>query len=192
MLLGYARVSTSEQNLDRQLAALTASGVDRANIWVEQQSGATTRNRPGLEELGRFARRGDRVIIASMDRLARSVVDLRNQVDHFVNDKGASVQFLAPNMVFGPGSKDPMATMMMTVLGAFAEFELDLIHQRQSEGIAQAKLAGKYKGRAPVPARKVAEAGELIAQGVPVAEAARRTGVSRATLYRRGLREPGP
>lgn len=189
MRLGYVRVSTTEQNPDRQVAALVEQGVAEENIWKEEESGKTTTNRPVLQALGRFARRGDRVIVLSLDRLARSVVDLRAQVDHFI-EKGAEVQILEPALLFKPGNRDPMANMMMTILGAFAEFELDLIHQRQAEGIAQARRAGKYKGRQPVSAKKITEAQDLIARGFPISEVALRTGVSRATLYRRGLREP--
>src|SRR5688572_12374949 len=137
--IGYIRVSSFEQNTDRQLENLE---VDR--VFTDKVSGKDT-NRPALEELLRFAREGDVVIIHSMDRLARNLDDLRKLVQHFTKKK-IRVEFIKEDLSF-TGEDSPMAQLMLSVMGAFAEFERALIAERQREGIELAKQRGAYKGR---------------------------------------------
>lgn len=126
-------------------------------IFTEKQSGKNIGDRPQLAALIRHVRPGDRVVVASMDRLARSVIDLNTIVQQITGDpddhteadprKGATIEFLKEHLVFTPGGADPMATFQLDMMGAFAQFERELIRQRQHEGIEAAKRRGVYKGR---------------------------------------------
>lgn len=140
-IIGYARVSSSSQNLARQLETL--GEVDE--MFTDQMSGKNT-NRPGLEDALRYIRRGDTLRVASMDRLARSLVDLEAIVSE-VNAKNAEVEFVKEHLTFSPGATDPFATFQRHLIGAVAELERSLIRERQREGIEIAKKNGVYKGR---------------------------------------------
>lgn len=176
--VSYIRVSSVDQNLARQREMI--GGVDRE--FIDEISARSRDNRPGLDDCLTYLRHGDTLHVASIDRLARSLVDLRGIIDQ-ITAKGASVHFVKEHLTFSAESTDPRATLMLGVLGSFAEFERSIIRERQAEGIALAKKAGKHKGRKRPPdtvtsARRRAEAGEAkvaIAQDL---------GVSRATLYR--------
>lgn len=182
--MGYARVSTDDQNTERQIADLLAAGVDKENIFEEHASGKST-DRPKLREMIAFIRRGDELYVHSMDRLARNLVDLLNLVNE-ITAKGVTIHFLKEHLDFGP-NKDtaPMSKLLLSVMGAVAEFERALILERQREGIAIAKANGVYKRKRKTrtPA-KMEEAQKLIEAGVSKAEAARRAGVGRTTLFR--------
>lgn len=189
--VAYVRVSSVDQNPARQLAAIGACD----HIFEERQSGKNVSDRPQLAALIRHVRPGDRVVVASMDRLARSVIDLNDLVQQITGDpethteaaprKGATLEFIAERLVFAPGSSDPFAAFQLNMLGSFAQFERELIRQRQAEGIAAAKARGVYKGRprslAPAALQGIREA---VAKGTPKAQVARDFGISRATLYR--------
>jgi DNA invertase Pin-like site-specific DNA recombinase len=176
VLIGYARVSTTEQNLERQ------DGLEVERMFTDRQSGKD-RTRPALRELVGFARDGDTVRVLSMDRLARSLPDLLALVGEF-NGNGVTVEFLAERLTFAPGSSNPYDVLALQMLGAFAEFERRMILERQREGIARAKARGAYKGRAPaLTPQQIAGARESRAAGVPLARIARRLGVARTTLY---------
>lgn len=178
-VVGYVRVSSAEQNLDRQL--VTIGQVDQ--LFQDKQSGKD-RTRLGLASLIGYVRQGDVVRVASMDRLARSLADLQQIVDDLVA-KGACVHFVKENQTYGGGEADAMARLMLQVLGAFAEFERNLIRERQAEGIRLAKAAGRYKGRAPkLTAEQLNTAQEKIAAGVSKARVARDLAVDRSTLHR--------
>ncbi|WP_244259370.1 recombinase family protein [Rathayibacter sp. VKM Ac-2759] len=126
-----------------------------------------------------------------MDRLARSLRDLRDVVDEIVA-KGASVEFIKEQQTYGPGGDDALGQLMLHLLGAFAEFERSLIRERQADGIRIAKAAGKYTGwQRRLDADQVAAARADIAAGVPKAAVARKLGVDRTTLYR-ALALPSP
>lgn len=174
--VGYVRVSTLDQNEQRQLENLV---LDR--VFTDKASGKDV-NRPQLTELIGFARDGDTVLVHSMDRLARNIEDLRAIVRR-LTAKGVRVEFCRENLVF-TGEDSPMATLMLSVMGAFAEFERSLIKERQREGIALAKQRGAYKGRkrALGPAQ-VAELVCSAAAGIPKSELARQYGLSRETVY---------
>jgi DNA invertase Pin-like site-specific DNA recombinase len=174
--IGYVRVSTLDQNDQRQLEGLTLD-----QVFTDHASGKNTQ-RPKLEELIRFARAGDTVVVHSMDRLARNLDDLRAVVQTLTG-KGARVEFAKEGLVF-TGEDSPMANLMLSVMGAFAEFERSLIKERQREGIALAKTRGVYKGRKrELDTEKVAELAARAAAGIPKAQLARDYGLSRETVY---------
>lgn len=175
--VGYVRVSTVDQNTARQL-----DGVPVARTFEDHASGKDA-NRPALAEMLAYVRAGDTVTVHSLDRLGRSLVDLRQLVDTLTG-RGVRVEFLKENLTFEPGGSSPMSNLLLSMLGAVAEFERSLILERQREGIAQAKQRGAYKGRAP--ALSPAQADELrrrAAAGENRAALARELGISRKTLY---------
>ncbi|MBG0718178.1 recombinase family protein [Microbacterium sp. 2C] len=178
--VGYVRVSSDDQNLARQLEAI--GEVDR--VFSDKVSGGSRNNRTALDECTKYIRDGDTVRVASMDRLARSLRDMRDIVDEIIG-KGAAVQFVKEGQTYSPDTNDPLSQLMLHMLGAFAEFERALIRERQAEGIRIAKAEGRYRGRArkltPV---QLDEARQLISTGVPKAEVARRYEVDRSTLHR--------
>jgi DNA invertase Pin-like site-specific DNA recombinase len=174
--IGYIRVSTFEQNPQRQLEQVQ---VDR--VFIDKASGKDAR-RPQLSELMEFIREGDTVVVHSMDRLARNLDDLRCIVQGLVK-RGICVEFVKEHLTF-TGEDSPMATLMLSVMGAFAEFERTLIRERQREGIVLAKQRGAYRGRKKaLPPDKIEELRRQIADGATKAQAARDFGISRETLY---------
>ena len=178
--VGYARVSSLEQNLDHQLDQLRVAGASQ--ISKEKISGST-RHRPQLEEVLRYLRKGDQLIVTSIDRLARSLVDLHTIVEDLVG-RGVSVRFLRERQTYS-AKADPIAKLMLGLMGSVAEFERSIIKERQAEGIAQAKARGVYKGRAKVLTdAQVSQARGWGADGVPKAEVARRLKIGRTTLYK--------
>ena len=178
--IGYARVSSKDQNLDRQLAALKKEKVFR--VFTDTVSGSSTQ-RPGLDGALNYVRAGDQLIVVSMDRLARSLIDLHRLVDELA-ERGVSVKFLKEGQTYSLDSS-PVAKLMLGLLGSVAEFERSIIRARQAEGIAKAKARGVYKGRAKVlNEEQVVQAREWVSEGVPKAEVARRFGIGRTTLYK--------
>ncbi len=174
--IGYVRVSTFEQNTQRQLEQVP---VDR--IFTDKASGKDAQ-RPELESLLAFVREGDTVVVHSMDRLARNLDDLRRLVQKLVK-RGIHIEFIKEHLTF-TGEDSPMATLMLSVMGAFAEFERSLIRERQREGIALAKQRGAYRGRKKsLPPERIAEAFLRVAAGEAKAHVARSLGISRETLY---------
>lgn len=178
--VSYLRVSSVDQNLARQREAIGT--VDRE--FVDRLSARSRADRPGLEECIAYLRGGDRLVVASIDRLARSLVDLRQVIDQ-ITSKGASVHFLKEHLTFSAEGSDPRSVLMLGILGSFAEFERSIIRERQAEGIAVAKKAGKYTGRKrALSPGQVQQARERVAAGEAKAAIARDLGVGRATLYR--------
>jgi DNA invertase Pin-like site-specific DNA recombinase len=176
MRVGYVRVSTVDQNTTRQL-----DGVELERTFTDMASGKDSK-RPQLQELINFVRAGDTVIVHSMDRLARNLDDLR-QLVRALTDKGVKVEFRKENLTF-TGEDNPMSTLLLSVMGAFAEFERALILERQREGIAVAKQRGAYTGRKPaLTAEQAAELRQLAAAGERKADLARKYGISRETVY---------
>lgn len=178
--IGYARVSSKDQNLDRQLAALKKEKVFR--VFTDTVSGSSTQ-RPGLDGALNYVRAGDQLIVVSMDRLARSLIDLHRLVDE-LTECGVSVKFLKEGQTYSLDSS-PVAKLMLGLLGSVAEFERAIIRERQAEGIAKAKARGVYKGRAKVlNEEQIAQARTWVSEGIPKAEVARRLGIGRTTLYK--------
>ena len=177
--VGYARVSSKDQNLERQTAALKKEKCFR--IFEDTVSGSST-NRPGLDGALNYVRPGDQLVVTSMDRLARSLIDLHRLVDD-LTARDISVKFLKEGQTYSLNST-PIAKLMLGLLGSVAEFERSIIRERQAEGIARAKARGVYKGRAKaLTDEQLAQAQEWVDAGIPKAEVARRLGIGRITLY---------
>lgn len=175
--IGYARVSTEDQNTDRQL-----DGVQVDKMFTDKASGKDT-TRPQLTTAMEYVREGDTLVVHSMDRLARNVEDLRRIVRE-LTAKGVAVQFMKEGMTF-TGDDSPMNQLMLTMLGAVAEFERSLILERQREGIALAKKKGVYKGRKPsLTDEQAAELRQRRAAGESVTSLANEFGISRQSVYR--------
>jgi DNA invertase Pin-like site-specific DNA recombinase len=182
--IGYVRVSSYDQNPDRQVEQLD---VDR--VYTDKASGKDT-DRPKLQELLGYAREGDTIVVHSMDRLARNVDDLRRIVQQQTK-RGVCVQFVKENLTFS-GDTSPMADLMLSVLGAVAQFERDLIRERQREGIALARERGVYRGRKKaLTPEQTADLRRRVRAGEKKAALAREFGISRETLYQYA-RAPGP
>jgi len=138
-IIGYVRVSTHEQSEERQLVE---QQLDK--VFLDKVSGKST-ERPALQELLNYAREGDIILVHSMDRLARNLDDLRRLVKDLTS-RQIKIRFIKENLEFS-GEDSPMSTLLLSVMGAFAEFERALIRERQREGIELAKKKGVYKGR---------------------------------------------
>lgn len=174
--IGYIRVSSFDQNQERQLEGIK---VDRT--FTDKASGKDVK-RPQLEALINFARSGDTVIVHSMDRLARNLDDLRRIVQ-MLTQRGIHIEFLQEHLSF-TGEDSPMANLMLSVMGAFAEFERALIRERQREGIALAKQRGVYRGRKKTLSNaEIAELRNRVANGDKKTHVARDFAISRETLY---------
>lgn len=176
--IGYVRVSSVDQNDARQL-----DGVALDRVFTDKASGKDT-DRPQLKALREIVLRdGDHLFVHSMDRLSRSLKDLQTVVEELTG-RGVAVTFVKENMTF-TGTDDPMATLMLQLLGAVSQFERALIKERQREGIAVAKKKGNvYKGRKPaLDGHAVQSLREMAAQGIPKTDIAASLGVSRATVY---------
>jgi DNA invertase Pin-like site-specific DNA recombinase len=174
-LIGYARVSSADQDCAIQIAALKAAGCQP--IRSEQVSGTSRDGRTELDAVLSFLRRGDTLVVTRIDRLARSLLDLENIVRE-IADSGAHLKALEQPV----DTSTPAGKAFLQMLGVFAEFETALRRERQMEGIAKAKAAGVYKGRRPsVP---VEEVKRLAADGVKPSEIAERLKVGRTSVYR--------
>lgn len=176
MRIGYIRVSSLSQNPERQLES-----VQLDKVFTDQASGKDVM-RPQLEALRAFAREGDRVLIHSMDRLARNLDDLRHLVQEFTR-KGVCVEFMQEGLTF-TGEDSPMAQLLLSVMGAFAEFERALIRERQREGIALARQRGVYRGRKKsLSIEQVRILKQRATAGEQKSKLAREFSISRETLY---------
>ena len=181
MKIGYIRVSTINQNIDRQL-----EDIELDKIFCDKISGKAMNNRPELASMMDFARENDTVHFHSFDRAARNLKDLLSIIDTLSN-KGVTVIFHKENLKFaGNGEADPMSKLLCGVLGSVYEFERNLIVNRVKEGCAIARAAGKYKnvGRKPtLSAETIAEMRTKHAAGARPTDLAKIYGVSRATIY---------
>lgn len=181
MKVGYVRASTEDQNTIRQEKIMAELGVEK--VYIEKVSGKSREGRPELEAMMAFVREGDVVVVESISRFARSTKDLLNLVEE-LKEKG--VAFVSQKEAID--TQTPQGKFMLTVFGAMAELEREQILQRQREGIAAAKEAGKYKGRKPIA---VDEAllkdvhSMWYKNEITTAHAIKRLGVSRNTFYRR-------
>lgn len=174
--IGYIRVSSLDQNPERQLDQVK---VDRQ--FIDKASGKDM-ERPQLDAMLAFVRDGDTLVVHSMDRLARNLDDLRRMVQQLTK-RGVRIEFVKEGLSF-TGDDSPMANLLLSVMGAFAEFERALIRERQREGIAIAKQRGAYRGRKKALTDEQASAARRRAgQGESKAAIARDLGISRETLY---------
>jgi len=182
MNVGYVRVSTVEQNPDRQLDGLTRR-VQLDKLFQDEASAGST-DRPGLDAALTFLRDGDTLHVHSIDRLARNLQDLQGIIGD-LNGRGVAITFHTEGLTFYAGAgADPMAKLMLQMMGAFAEFERALIRERQREGIALAKKRGAYRGRKKaLSADQMTDLRQRAAAGEQKAKLAREFGISRETLY---------
>ncbi|CDT87092.1 recombinase family protein [Vibrio sp. 10N.261.49.A5] len=174
--IGYIRVSSFDQNPDRQL-----DGIATDRTFIDKASGKNI-DRPQLEEMLQFAREGDTIIIHSMDRLARNLDDLRTLVRNLTS-KGVDIQFCKEKLTF-TNNDSPMSQLLLSVMGAFAEFERSLLKERQREGIEIAKRKGKYRGRKrALDETQIKDLKARANAGEVRTNLAKEYGISRETLY---------
>lgn len=174
----YIRVSSIDQNTDRQHEALPDT-----DETFEEKASAATANRPQLQEMLGFIRKGDHVYVASIDRLARNIFDLHRIVTRIV-DQDAGITFVKEGLTFENGTSNPMKELMLTMLGGFAQFERALIKERQAEGIAAAKAKGKRFGRpAKLTDKQKQDIRDKRKAGANPTRLAEEYGVSRASIY---------
>lgn len=173
--LGYRRVSTTDQNLDRQ----DLGQVDKT--FEEKLSGKSATGRPALQEMIDYARDGDVVVVHSIDRLARDLRDLQSIIES-LNNKGVAIRFMSEGLTFSASSDDAFAKLQLQMMGAFAEFERNIIRKRQAEGIAKAKSKGVYKGgKKRIDRDKVRD---LKKEGLSTYKIADALGISRMSVHR--------
>lgn len=175
-IVGYARVSAADQNVSRQVKALE---VECDKIFVEKVSAAKTSNRPQFQEMMRYLRDGDVLQVTSADRLARSTRDLLDIVQS-LKDRGVQVEFLDNPAL---NTDTPQGEFMLTILAAVAQLERSIIRERQAEGIAIARAAGKYDRAPKLSPEQAREVRRLDALGVPKTAIARKLKCSRHTVY---------
>jgi len=172
--IGYARVSTTGQSLETQLEQLQ----DADRVFQEKESGAK-KDRPELNALLDYVREGDIVVVTKLDRIARDTQHLLSIVER-LETKGVSFKVLNMNL----DTSTPTGKLMLTMLGAIATFERELMLERQAEGIAKAKAAGKYKGRKPTARAKSEQVVELAASGLARKAIAAQLNIGIASVYR--------
>jgi len=176
--IGYIRVSSLFQNTDRQL-----DGVELDRTFTDKVSGKTM-DRPALQEMLQFVREGDAIICHSLDRLGRNLENLRTIIRE-VTDKGVSINFMKEGLTFTKEEDNPMSNLLLNVMGAFAQFERELLKERQREGIQIAKEKGKYTGRKnTLSGDQVKELQAMIKEGKKKTEIAEHFGISRVSVYR--------
>lgn len=178
-LIGYARVSTSDQNYELQVEQLKNYGCNK--IYSEKKSGKDT-GRPELKRALEYLRKGDKLVVYKIDRLARSIRDLHN-ITYELQEKGIGVAFIKEQIDFSTAT----GKLMFTMLGAIAEFERDLINERTKEGRERAKKQGKHLGRKGQDTKEVRRALNLFSNrkqnGLSVNDIVKQTGVPRSTIY---------
>lgn len=179
MKVGYARTSTVEQiaGIEAQVRDLLAAGCDSKNIFQEHAS--AVKQRDGLEQALAFVREGDTLIVTKLDRLARSVPDLYRIVA-ILKEKNVNLQILS----LGVDTSTAAGQVMLTMMGAFAEFEREIMLERQKEGIDKAKLDGKYKGRKPLPTEIEHAVEVYLETGVSKVWIAKKLNIGEASVYR--------
>ena len=175
--VGYARVSSTDQNPDRQL-----QGIELNRKFIDYISGSS-KDRPELISCIEYIRSGDTLYIDSIDRLARNLRDLQEIINTIIN-KGVVVKFVKESLTFCI-EQDPIANLTLHLMGAFAEFERTMIKSRQREGIDAAKKAGKHLGRPTLINKKmISEAKDLRGSGMSIRQISFKMNVSRVTIYK--------
>ena len=174
-VIGYKRVSTEGQNLARQ----DLGELDK--VFEEKLSGKSAKDRPALQAMIEYAREGDSVVVYSIDRLARDLRDLQEIISN-LNDKGVTISFLSERLTFSADADDAFAKLQLQMMGAFAEFERNIIRKRQAEGIAKAKAKGVYKGGQKMI--DYAKVQQLRDEGLSTYKIAEVMGISRMSVHR--------
>ena len=190
--LGYARVSTIKQDLDRQIDALTTAGVPAERIYLDKKSGATV-DRPGLRAAIDYAREGDVIVVHTLDRLGRTVRDTLNLI-HELSQRGIGIRNLAdPIKIDSTNPEDPMAQLAVVLLALFGQMERTYAIERAAHARAVATAKGRRIGRPIlVDADKLAYAAHLRDSGHTIAEIVSKTGIARSSLYRHLPPRPTP
>lgn len=188
--VGYARVSTDDQNLDLQIDALTRFGVDRENIHTDTATGANT-DRPGFLAMWKDLRAGDTLVIWKLDRLGRNLSQLIRTAEK-IKEKGAQLRVLTEAI----DTTTPMGMFMFHIMGAFAELERRMIVERTKAGQAAARERGRHPGRPQVISIELLGEARMLmgdaaegGEGLSVEQAAKRLGVGKSTLYRELLKQ---
>lgn len=179
MIIGYARTSTIEQEagLEAQRRDLLAAGCEK--LFTEQVSSVERTARQSLAQALDFIREGDTLVVTKLDRLARSVRHLHELLEA-IERKGAFLRILSMSI----DTATPTGKLMLTIMGGVAEFEREIMLERQREGIAKAKAEGRYKGRKPTARARASEVQKMLAGGSTVAQVVKALGISRASVYR--------
>jgi DNA invertase Pin-like site-specific DNA recombinase len=186
MLIGYARVSTTGQDLETQKEILEKEGCEK--LFVEKVTGTSTQQRTQLKEAIEFVRKGDTLVVTKIDRLARSIMDL-NKIVQELAQKGVKVKFIKEAMEFDGSNENnnSLQLLLFNILGSFAQFERDLIVERTTEGRERAKKQGKHMGRPGQDEKTLKRAIQLYYErnknGMSVNEIVKSTGIPRSTLY---------
>lgn len=176
--IGYIRVSTVDQNTERQLSGMTLD-----KVFEDMASGKDS-NRPQLRACLEYCREGDTLFVHSIDRLARNLHDLLRLIEHLSN-KGVTVRFYKENLIFLGSGSDPVHTLMLQIIGACAQFERALLKERQREGIALAKKEGRLLGRPfKLTEAQIRQIQTRAFQGENRLSLAKEYGISRTTIYR--------
>ena len=180
MLIGYARTSTEDQEagLEAQIRDLKAAGVEEENIYFEKLSSVDA-ERPKLKEAIKFMRKGDTLVVAKLDRLARSVSNYA-EIEKDLAKKGVALRVLN----LGVDTSTPTGRLIHNTLIGIAQFEREMMLERQREGVAKAKREGKYMGRKPTAREKASEVKALAAEGLGAVEIASRLGIGRVSVWR--------
>lgn len=181
MLVGYARVSTEQQNLDRQIDMIISYGVDKRNIYKEKITGIKS-NREQLNKMIDELQEGDVVIIADLTRISRSTKDLLNIVDN-IKSKGASIKSLKDTWL-DTTTDNPYNDFLLTVMSGLSQLERDLISARTKEGLASAKARGREGGRPNKRNEKADVVEMLYKDGYKITDIVKKTDLSRASVYR--------
>jgi DNA invertase Pin-like site-specific DNA recombinase len=190
--LGYARVSTAKQDLDRQIDALEQAGIPRDRIYVDKKSGATT-DRPGLREVIGYAREGDVIVVHTLDRLGRTVRDTLNLIHEFAERKVGVRNLADPIKVDSSNPDDPMAQLAVVLLALFGQMERTYTMERAAHARAGATAKGRRVGRPVlVDPAKLEWAAHLRDTGRTIAEIVEKTGIPRTSLYRHLPPRPAP
>jgi DNA invertase Pin-like site-specific DNA recombinase len=179
MLIGYARVSKADQNLDRQIDALINAGVDKRNIYQEKITG-TKKERPELTKLINDLMDGDIIIIAELTRISRSTKDLFDIIGK-IQEKKADIKSLKETWI---DTTTPQGKLMFTIFAGLSQFERDLISQRTKEGLEASNARGRKGGRPSVRNEKAVVVEALYKQGIKIVDIVRQTELSRSTVNR--------
>jgi DNA invertase Pin-like site-specific DNA recombinase len=179
MLVSYLRVSKSDMNLDRQLDAVVAAGVDIRNIYQEKETG-TKRNRTELNRMIEELQPGDTVVICELSRLSRSTKDLFDIVEQ-IQAKGADIKSLKESWV---DTTTPQGKLMFVIFAGLSQFERDLLAERTKDGLRAAKARGRMGGRPSKRTDRALTVQALYNSGVKIAEIVRQTELSRSTVNR--------
>ncbi|WP_382309829.1 recombinase family protein [Herbiconiux sp. UC225_62] len=184
-LIGYARVSTKQQNTDRQIADLIAAGARRDDLYIDKGVSGARASRPEFDKAINALEAGDTLVIATLDRLGRSTQNMLVFAEQ-LRGRGAGLRVLN----LGGGDVDtgtPMGAMVFTVMAALAQMELDIKRERVGDSVSKRRAAGKDLGgrRKTFTDSQIRSAAMLVGQGEPIAQVAKELKISRATLYRR-------